>query len=57
VPSLPRLTSQWPQPWLFAYHERAAIKEYDGRMERPRAEREAEQEVREMAAREDRCSK
>jgi len=49
VGSLPWLTCEWPAEWLYLYRERAAIKEFDGRMDRARAEREAEREVRAMA--------
>jgi hypothetical protein len=50
---LPRLVSTWPAAWLDAYQERAAIMEYDGRMSRVQAERDAERECRERAARAD----
>jgi hypothetical protein len=49
--TLPRLTSQWPTAWLDAYQERAAIKEYDAKMDRNQAEAEAEREMRALAAR------
>jgi hypothetical protein len=57
VAKLPRLTADWEPEWLYLYWERAGIKEYDGKMDRARAEREAEREVREMAAKEKRCSR
>jgi len=36
----------WPTKWREAYHERAAIMEFDGRMSRADAEREAEKSTR-----------
>jgi hypothetical protein len=53
---LPRLTlprlAYWPIRWRDDYMERAAIMEYDGRMSRRDAEREAEKDVRRVAERE-----
>lgn len=44
--TLPKLVKWWPAEAREAYEERAAIKEFDGRMPRDQAEREAETEVR-----------
>lgn len=44
--TLPKLMKWWPVEAREAYEERAAIKEFDGKMPRDQAEREAEAEVR-----------
>lgn len=44
---LPAHVGDWPEDWLEAYIERAAIMEYDGGLTRPEAERRAEALVRE----------
>lgn len=43
---LPANRRAWPRHALDAWAERAAIREYLGRMRRPDAEREAEADVR-----------
>jgi len=46
LPSLLHWPRLWPEPWKSLWEERSAIKEYDGKMERAVAEREAAQELR-----------
>lgn len=44
--ALPQVVARWPLAAREAFEERAAIKEFDGRLPRQQAEREAEEEVR-----------
>lgn len=44
---LPAHVGDWPEPWLEAFIERAAIMQYDGGLPRAEAERRAEELVRE----------
>ena len=45
--NLPAHWGDWPEEWLEAFIERAAIMEFDGGLPRPEAERLAEESVRE----------
>jgi hypothetical protein len=49
---LPRNREDWSAFWRELYEERAGIKEFDGKLPRPMAEREAETEIRKLAWRE-----
>ena len=49
---LPANIADWPKQAHEEYEERAAIKEYQGNLPRPMAEREAEIEIRKLAWRE-----
>lgn len=51
TPELPALVRDWPAEAREELEERAAILEYDARMERGRAERAAEHIVREQWSR------
>lgn len=42
----------WPERWKELWNERAAIMEYQGNLDRPSAEREAEIDVRKQAYKE-----
>lgn len=46
----PRVES-WPAAWIKAFEERAAIRQFDGGLSRPDAERAAEASTRREAAR------
>jgi hypothetical protein len=46
---LPRLVVQWPIEWFELWCERAGIMEFEGGLSRTMAEREAEQDIRNIA--------
>jgi len=48
---LPKQVADWPEDWRHAFEERAGIQQYDGGMQRSRAEREAEAALRRLYAR------
>lgn len=41
IVELPKNVYEWPEEWIEAYEERAAIMEYDGCMSRVQAEKKA----------------
>lgn len=49
IMNLPRNITDWPEKARELYEERAGIKEFDGKLPRPMAEREAEVEIRKLA--------
>jgi len=49
---LPPSIDDWPKYWRELYEERAGIKEFQGNIPKPMAEREAASEIRSMAWRE-----
>lgn len=52
--NLPPNRARWPARWLELWAERAAIMEYQGNLSRATAEVRAEQDVRKIAAQEQR---
>lgn len=48
---LPALRSDWPEEWIEAFEERAAVMEFDAGITRAEAERNAEESTRREAAR------
>ena len=47
---LPKDPRHWQEPWRTEWHERAAIMEYDAGQRRDKAERQAEEHLREVHA-------
>jgi hypothetical protein len=54
--NLPPSRTRWDRKWLELFEERAAIMEYQGNLSRDVAEIRAEQDVRKVAAREERTA-
>jgi hypothetical protein len=48
---LPANKADWPAEWKELWNERAGIMEYDGKMPRQQAEREAEADIRRIVER------
>jgi hypothetical protein len=54
--NLPLSRDRWPARWLELWSERAAIIEFMGNLSRETAEWRAEQDIRRVAAREERTA-
>ena len=54
--NLPPNRAAWPKKWRELFEERAGIIEFQGRFPREMAERLAEQDIRKLAAREERTA-